>query len=264
MVAALLGRHALAYLYGNIAADMVFAKRLSRVKQFCHHWSTGFRLLATARSDRGKAFAYGYVSHLAADTVAHGKFVPRQIVISESTVNFGHLYWELRADAMADRADAGYLDHVLSRDHGDHHLALSDHMTDTFLSYDLNRLLFEGLSTVVAHHRFQRTIDRVARFSRWALPADLLRDYRAECIDRTLSILREGEKSVLLREDPNGTSALMRLKVFRRDLHRRRRWGLPTRPQVLEAARGLSPQSMNNRYRIAHPRPPRTTDSVHV
>ena len=28
-VAAVLGRHAIAYLYGNIAADVVFAKRLS-------------------------------------------------------------------------------------------------------------------------------------------------------------------------------------------------------------------------------------------
>ena len=99
-IGALLARHGIAYLYGSIAADMVFAKRLSRVKQFCHHWSTGFGLLDAARTDRDRSFAYGYLSHLAADTVAHGKFVPRQIVVSNYAVGLGHLYWELRADSM--------------------------------------------------------------------------------------------------------------------------------------------------------------------
>ena len=65
-VAAVLARHRIAYLYGSIAADIVFAKRLSRVKQFCHHWSTAFRMLDSAADGRAKAFAYGYLSHLAA------------------------------------------------------------------------------------------------------------------------------------------------------------------------------------------------------
>src|SRR5262245_12323119 len=98
-IAAILVRNPLSYLYGSIAADVVFAKRWSRVKQFCHHWSTGFRLLDTAEDDRAQAFAYGYLSHLAADTVAHGKYVPHQIATSGTTQNFGHFYWELRADS---------------------------------------------------------------------------------------------------------------------------------------------------------------------
>ena len=90
-LAALLYRRRDAYLYGCIAADIVFAKRLSRVKQFCHHWSTGFKLLDSASDDSGTAFAYGYLSPLAADTIAHGKYVPHQIVVSGTSVNFGHL-----------------------------------------------------------------------------------------------------------------------------------------------------------------------------
>ena len=98
-VAAVLARRKIAYFYGNIAADVVFAKRWSRIKQFCHHWSTAFSLLDAARNDRAQAFAYGYLSHLAADTVAHGKYVPRQIAVSQWPVNFGHFYWELRGCA---------------------------------------------------------------------------------------------------------------------------------------------------------------------
>ena len=116
-VAAILTRHGVAYLYGNITADIVFAKRLSRVKQFCHHWSTAFGLLDAADDDRARAFAYGYLSHLAADTVAHGKFVPRQIVVSRCSVNFGHFYWELRADTLERNGSWRLLGQVLGRLH---------------------------------------------------------------------------------------------------------------------------------------------------
>ena len=120
-VGAVLARHGVSYLYGNIAADVVFAKRWSRIKQFCHHWTIGFELLESAPDDQCKAFAYGYLSHLAADTVAHGKFVPRQISASECTVNFGHLYWELRADGIEEESHWRALDRLLRTEHNHHH-----------------------------------------------------------------------------------------------------------------------------------------------
>ena len=45
-VAGLLARCRRDYIFGNIAADVVLAKRLSRVRQFCHHWATGFAILS--------------------------------------------------------------------------------------------------------------------------------------------------------------------------------------------------------------------------
>lgn len=240
-VAAVLARHGLAYLYGNVAADIVFAKRWSRVKQFCHHWSTGFRLLEDARDDRGRAFAYGYLSHLAADTVAHSKFVPRQIVISQCAVNSGHFFWELRADATEDDATWRRLQAVFKEDHTDHHQILERHITGTFLSFDLNRLLFDGMNIVAAREGFRRSVAAWNRRSRWYLPHDLMEGYRAESLDRIHSLLSEGSRSVLLREDPNGTSALMSLRVHRREVRRLKRRGLPVDHRLLEASRGLAP-----------------------
>ena len=243
-VAAVLARHRFAYLFGSIAADIVFAKRLSRVKQVCHHWSTAFRLLDSARDGRAKAFSYGYLSHLAADTVAHGKYVPRQIVVSGCSVRVGHFYWELRADAMEDRSTWGLMERVLEDDHRHHHLALATHITDTFLSYDLNRLLFDRVNALALRRGFRRTIDVWNRCSRWYLSANLLDGYRAECVDRIQSILAEGQRSALLREDPNGTSALMQLRVRRRELRRLTRRGLPVKRRVQEVSRTLAPAPM--------------------
>ncbi len=241
-IAAILARNGIAYIYGNIAADIVFAKRWSRVKQFCHHWSTGFGLLDSAGDDRAAAFAYGYLSHLAADTVAHGKFVPRQIAVCDSSVNFGHFYWELRADAVQPESSWAMLEQIISGDHQVHHSAMERHITDTFLSYELNRLLFDRMNAFTVRQGFRRTLHLWGRFSRWGLPPDLMAGYRGECLNRMQSILADGRRSTLLREDPNGTSALMQLSVRRREVRRMKRIGIPIERTLLEAAVGLAPQ----------------------
>ncbi|UCE60701.1 MAG: zinc dependent phospholipase C family protein [Phycisphaerales bacterium] len=244
-VAAILARNGIAYLYGNIAADIVFAKRLSRVKQFCHHWSTAFRLLDRASSEQGRAFAYGYLSHLAADTVAHGKYVPHQIMISNCSTRFGHLYWESRADAVEKEASWRELETVLDDDHDHHHATLEPYISDTFLSYELNRLLFNHMNALAVRRTFRRTMKVLGRRSRWNLSDALMEGYRAECVERISAILREGKQSALLREDPNGTSALMHLSVRRREQRRLRRQGIPLMQRQLETSRALGPCPTN-------------------
>jgi len=244
VLAALLARHRIAYLYGNIAADIVFAKRWSRVKQFCHHWSTGFRLLSSARDDRGKAFAYGYLSHLAADTVAHGKYVPHQVLLSECSVNFGHFFWELRADSAAPDQHRQALKDILEMEQGHHHLTLSSHLIGTFLPYEWNRILFDQLNTLAAMRTFRRGVGLWDLHPRWQLPDDLIRAYRGESLDRMMSVFVEGQRSPVLRDDPNGTSALMQASVRRREMRNRKRNGLPVARRLSETTRGLSPVAL--------------------
>ena len=241
-VGLILSKHAASYLYGNIAADVVFAKRWSRVKQFCHHWSTALGMLDAADDDGSKAFVYGYLSHLAADTVAHGKYVPRQILVSRSSVGFGHMYWELRADSLERDASWRLLDQVLQSDHDRHHDALQRHITDTFLSYDMNRMLFESISALATRQSFRRSVGVWSRCSRWYLRPELIEQYRDECLDRIQSILTTGGRSSLLREDPNGTSALMHVRVRRREVRRLRRRGIPVEHRLAEMSRALAPK----------------------
>lgn len=242
-VAALIARHISSYVYGSIAADIVFAKRLSRVKQFCHHWSTGFGVLESAPDEASRAFAMGYISHLAADTVAHGKYVPHQIAISGGNVNLGHLYWELRADAMEQPESWRFLNELRTHDHGHHHALLSRHITSTFLPYGLNRLVFDGINAMTARQTFRRTMNQVGRYSRWPLSPALLQAYRDESVDRILAVLAAGESSSVLREDPNGTSAFMQLRANRRDLRKLVRRGGSAHTRRWETSQGWAPRS---------------------
>lgn len=240
-LAALLTRHRSAFLYGNIAADVVFAKRLSHVKQFCHHWSTGFRLLESARDDRGKSFAYGYLAHLAADTVAHGKYVPRQVMMSECSVNFGHFFWELRADSAEPERHRRTLKDLSALEHEHHHLTLESHLTGTFLPYEWNRILFDQLNSLAAGRSLRAGVGLWNLHPRWYLAPDLIGAYRSESLDRILSLFVEGDRSAVVRDDPNGSSALMHASVRRREVRKLKRVGIPVGARVLESAHGLSP-----------------------
>lgn len=240
-IGALLTRYSLDYLYGNIAADIVFAKRLSKVKQFCHHWSTAFGLLEKADNDRAKAFAYGYLSHLAADTVAHGKFVPRQVALSHTSVNVGHFFWELRADAMEPTTSRKQLEAILKNRYDCHHATLAEHMDGTFLAYDLNRMLFHHINALSVRHSIRRGLGIWNERSRWHLSQKLIAGYRSECLDRMQAILTDGSQSALVREDPNGTSALMQVSVQRRENRRRKRRGLAVQARIMEHSRGFAP-----------------------
>jgi hypothetical protein len=215
-VAAILAKHRLSYIYGNIAADVVFAKRMSRVKQFCHHWSTGFSLLEAAEDDGDKAFAYGYLSHLAADTVAHGKYVPRQIATFDNSVNFGHFYWELRADSTVEEPRWRLLKRVLVTDHDQHHTLMKPFMAPALLRYGMNRALFESMNHLCTRRPFRRGVGLWGSMSRSELDPSMILAYRDECVDRVISLLSAGPKSQLLREDPNGNAALMQAKFQRR------------------------------------------------
>lgn len=240
-IAAILSRHRLAYLYGNIAADIVFAKRLSRVKQFCHHWSTGFKLLECAESKRDQAFAYGYLSHLAADTVAHNKYIPRQIMLSGAPVNIGHFYWEIRADAAANEADWRLFKEALTIDNATHYQLLEPHFADTFLSHKVNTKLFAGVNALAMRKSLRRSLRTWNRYSSFPLEPSLVKGYRMEALDRMLSVLRAGHQSAVLRDDPNGTSALMRVHVHRREIKKRKKQGLPIAHRHFDSARLYAP-----------------------
>ncbi len=241
VTAALLRRYGRDYLFGNIAADVVIAKRLSRVKQFCHHWQTGFALYRDADSDQGRAFALGYLSHLAADTVAHNKFLPRQITLHRTTLSFGHMYWEMRADSTIGPFYWNKLHLLLQEIFEEHRRSLSVYLTDTFLPFAVNWRMFYRTNRFVSRHFLRRAMERWYDRSRWPLSDQLMREYRAECRQRMLDVLIHLEHSSVLHEDPNGNAALAYTRVQRRMLRRLARSGLIAPHILYETAAAHAP-----------------------
>lgn len=234
-LAALIARNRKFFVYGNVATDTVFAKKMSKVKQVCHRWSTGFSLLEKAESDAGRAFAYGYLSHLAADTVAHNKFLPRQMAVSRSTVSFGHLYWEIRADARVEGPYWNQLRRSLRGSYPESESLLQAHLQRTLLSYKTNRVLFKRMNLLASEKSWRRSVDFWERLSRHPLDAEIVASYHAESIGRILDLLRKGQESMVVHEDPNGNSALAYARAQRRQLRQMSRAGIPCTHVIHEA-----------------------------
>ena len=90
------------YLYGCISADITLGKKYTHYLKHCHSWRMGRSVLDAAESDAQRACAYGYLAHLAADTVAHSYYVPFKLVRTFNTALLKHAYWEMRFEAHVD------------------------------------------------------------------------------------------------------------------------------------------------------------------
>jgi len=241
VVAAILWKHRRDFLFGNIAADVVVGKRLSRVKQVCHQWQTGWAMLEEARTKRARAFAYGYVSHLAADTVAHNKYVPRQLLTTRAAISLGHLYWEMRADATVEPDLWKQMRRLVPEVAAEHRASLHAHLTDTFLPFGVNWRLFNQLNRLATQRRWRRLIVHWHRMSHRPLPAQLIQEYRAECVHRVIDVLSHGTASSVCYEDPNGNAALTYARHRRRLLRQMARAGVMTPHTYREAIHGQTP-----------------------
>lgn len=241
-VAAILAANKRFFLYGNVATDTIFAKKLSRIKQVCHHWTTGFGLLKSARTDAGRSFAYGYLAHLAADTVAHNKFLPRQMAVSRSTVSFGHLYWEIRADASVDRSCWRALRSTLRGTYPEPERLLESHLRATMLSFKTNRVIFKRMNLLASERGWRRSVEFWSRLSRFSLDQGILEAYHREAMDRIVDLLDHGEASAVLHEDPSGNAALAFARAQRKQLKQMKRARMPHDHVIWEAAVGLAPR----------------------
>ncbi len=97
-ISSILTSNPVEYLYGSLAADFFFMKSEKNSARHAHHWKGGFKFLREASNDKETAYAYGFLSHLAADVVAHNIFVPNLMSVFPGKGKMGHIYWEIKAD----------------------------------------------------------------------------------------------------------------------------------------------------------------------
>jgi len=88
----------LEYIYGSLSADFFVGKGQKKKEGHSHNWETARRLLSEAKGERDAAYGYGFLSHLAADVIAHNYFVPNLVHQVSKWKRMGHLYWEAKAD----------------------------------------------------------------------------------------------------------------------------------------------------------------------
>ncbi len=172
-----------------------------------------------------RAFAFGYLAHLAADAVAHNYFVPRQLAITSSTTALGHSYWESRFETHLGERYSRRARDLLLGDHLSADAHLDRILSPTIFSTQTNRRLFRGMVYVADSESWLRIFHLVAENSRWDLPDDDVGAYVARSYDFIIDLLRRLDHSEPFALDPSGLEPLGLAKRVRRAAMRRGRHG---------------------------------------
>ncbi len=215
-VATLLQAYPSDFLYGSIAADTSIAKKYAPPGRHCHSWAMGEEVLERAPTDKLRAFALGYLAHLAADTVAHNYFVPRYLVMSSRTSAFGHSYWESRFEAHLGERNTRRAREVMLIGHDDADAHLDRILSPTIFSTQTNRRIFRGMVHVTDSESWQRIFQIAADRSRWDLSDPDVARYLERSYDFIMDYLVRTAESLPYQHDPSGQEALRLAKEVRR------------------------------------------------
>lgn len=214
---ALLGQYPAFFAYGNIIADLILGKRYGiDYRDHSHNWQVAFRLADEAQTPELKAAMWGYLSHLAADVIAHHIYVPTKLAAAEPGLIRGHMGWEMVFDL-----DWGgdYLPTAarLEKDVGRFvDPFLTTRLKRTLFSHKTNKRIFSGTLQVQQIGGYRRLLSGLAK-RRPHLPVD---NTRADYLDRSLGAianLAAGERrAAIVAYDPTGQQKLEWATLARR------------------------------------------------
>lgn len=217
-IAAVLSANPFDYIYGCISADIFIGKGYRRRDDHCHNWSVGLKVLEDAVDDPTRAYAFGYLSHLAADIIAHNYFVPNLLYVTPASKGIGHVYWEFRADRFISRKHWKLASKVISMHNHGADTLIKKVMNRSRLRFGAKKMVFKRAVRIndiivwkehVEHARNggRVTKDQVSRLNNYS-------------INLIIDLLRKEKKSICMSYDPVGTDNTVAAKMRRRSERR--------------------------------------------
>ncbi|WP_243545020.1 zinc dependent phospholipase C family protein [Pseudodesulfovibrio tunisiensis] len=214
LVASLLLRNRSAFLYGCLSADIFIGKGCSVHPGHSHNWCTGFKLLRTASTPLVRAYAYGYLSHLAADVVAHNYYVPNALWHMPSGGRISHVYVE----AQADRRFETEHERALALFRKSNKVAdgsLLTAMDRRKLPFLVKKQIVKGSLKLFSRKTWGSSLDLADRILPWSADSRPLNAMLALSRNVVFDMLSSPENSPAVSFDPIGSRNLRRVRVLR-------------------------------------------------
>jgi hypothetical protein len=187
-ILAVIRRYKQDFLYGNLMADMILGKKYLPQDKSSHCWEVAFNLLEQAEKGPEKAFVYGYLCHLAADTVAHG-------ILTDDMLDVEHTWVELKADSIIDR-DYWLQSVTFSRAVQRRNDRFLEGSLDSFVfSFKTNKRIYKGMVFLSVLNLRKRKVRR-------GINKSYLRQLHDESIARMLDLIKNGRDSAVIDISP--------------------------------------------------------------
>lgn len=238
-VAAVIGEFPHDFLYGCIAADITIGKKFTHYLLHCHRWRIGLRVLENAGPDPQKACAYGYLSHLAADTVAHNYFVPYKVMRSFSALTLKHTYWEMRFENFVEKEIWETGRKISQENYRANDALLRKVLSDTLFSFGTNKRIFNSILLVSRLEKWQQVLQTLSDSSRYALEESDRDEYMGLAQEAVFDFLNGMESSRYFLADPTGERALLTAEAVRKNLRLLYRSGKLTKAQAQDELEGI-------------------------
>lgn len=215
----LIKRNPMKFLYGNIAPDITLGKKyIKEAEKHSHIWDTGFRVLENALDDKKKALAYGYLSHLASDIIAHNFFLPKQLVAGYGLRSVSHTILEIKADMLIYKDTEETIKKMVDEDFSSEDSYIRENVSKAVLPFGVNKKIFEYSLRSVKNKHFYNVFKFITNHDEWSKEnKEYMKEYHVFAYNMILDIIKNGKNSMAVKYDPNGESNLSVLKELRKE-----------------------------------------------
>lgn len=196
------------FIYGNVSPDIIVGKKYAGAMHHCHNWSIGKLILEEAKTDMDRAAAWGYLTHLAADCVAHNYFVPYKMIQSFERRTLGHVYWEIRFDLFVPEHCHKELSRVIHHDFTSFDHLLNRVLKKTLFSFSTNKKIFNSILILHKMKHLRSGLQTYTQATRWALTPARVKHYKDLVFDVVKGFLSHPERAKCLKADPAGLRKL--------------------------------------------------------
>jgi hypothetical protein len=194
------------FIYGNLMADIIVGKKYLPDHKNSHNWDFAFDLLSASETKQQKAFVYGYLSHLAADTVAHNNYTAHK-------KNFRHTLLEMKADSIIDKKYWQLAMEIDRKIQIRNDVFLENSLERFIFSFKTNKRILKGMVFLTVFYP-EGMVDFIDRNRITSLPArQKIEKLHQDSLDRVIDLFQNWENSDVVKENPIGNH-------YRKNLYR--------------------------------------------
>lgn len=187
------------FIYGNLMADIIVGKKYLPDHRNSHNWDFAFDLLNATETRQQRAFVYGYLSHLAADTTAHNMYIADR-------KNIRHTLWELKADCIIDKKywfQAIEIDRKIQLRND---IFLENYLDRFIFSFKTNKRILKGMVYLSVFNR-ERIGDFIDKNLITTLPMrETIEKMHQHSLDQILDLLQHWQNSEVIKINPIGNA----------------------------------------------------------
>lgn len=184
------------FLYGNLSADIILGRRFQGFEKNSHNWNVAWKLFSAAKTERQKAFAYGYLMHLCADTVVHN--------LKSNGIPFSHSLLEVKSDSIVDKKFRKVLKELDKYMQKKNDIFLESTLESLIFSFKTNKRIFKGFLMLSRLHKYTPVSNFIDNKLPYEVTVREIYTFQQESLDRMFELLNNWKDADVLKKHPLG------------------------------------------------------------